>query len=93
MPDESGALTPNDKKKIQKWMHGRISHPECPFCGSRKWTLGDYLVSPSAIGPTGQPQAAISYPLAMLISECGHVALFSVASLLRQGKPQDATIM
>lgn len=76
MPDASGQLTQEDKKKVTTWLEGNGFNvrSECPLCGDRHWAIADHLVVPIPLGPNNSVMlGGPSYAHVMLISvKCGY---------------------
>jgi len=87
MPDSSGKLSDEEKKKITDWLARWRHEPNpCSVCGSPNWLIGDHLVQPVTLGPNSQLQlGGVGYPQIMLISlPCGHTVFINavVAGIL-----------
>jgi predicted nucleic-acid-binding Zn-ribbon protein len=76
MPDASGLLTEDDKKKIVDWLRNTSwgLDAKCPICGDTNWAIGEYLVQPVTLGAGGGLQlGGTGYPQIQIIStRCGY---------------------
>jgi len=93
MPDPSGKLTEEEKRKISDWFRERWKLPAtCPICGTMNWTIGEHLVQPLTFSGGGISVGGITYPQVMLIStDCGYTRLFNAVmlGLLPQAPPTE----
>jgi hypothetical protein len=72
MPDNSGALTPEEKQKVNAWFQQNWHLTSCPISGHQNWVLGDHIVQP-VTHAGGVVIGGVSYPQIMVIcGGCGY---------------------
>jgi hypothetical protein len=92
MPDATGMLTKEDYDKLAAWFAKfNRPFPNCPVCGSDKWTYGAHLLQPLTLGGGGQIQfGGIGYPQVTIVSTpCGYTIFINavIAGLLPPAPP------
>lgn len=78
MPDASGALTPDDYKKLTDWFatrwHGTVA---CHVCNATEWAYGSHVVKlPRHAGDSYMPGTSVFPYIPVHCKNCGHTMLF-----------------
>jgi hypothetical protein len=85
MPEQSGALTHEETKKITDWIfqHWKAQSKTCPVCTSNAWTVGPYLVDVRSRVPGGGViVGGPVYPEAVLVClVCGYTMFFNALTM------------
>jgi predicted nucleic-acid-binding Zn-ribbon protein len=96
MPDE-GRLTQEQKQAIRDWFSdSERAGLGCPWCGKKKFTLGDYLAAAPLLVPPANLQLGRQYPFVVLFCDnCGYANLFAsvrIEGLHPKGKAEEAKV-
>jgi hypothetical protein len=82
MPDNTGRLTPEDKKKIEAWFGTHWHNYLCPFCKSDKWNYADHIVVTPRSASDGLVTGSMTYPFIAVHSiPCGYTIFFSAVMM------------
>lgn len=84
MADEDGLLSASEMDAAIKWLTSLNKEtPTCPLCKNQNWVVGERMVRVSAILPTFQHHATVSfYPfITVMCARCGYTMLMNAVPM------------
>ena len=82
MPDSNGALTNEERKKIENWMNEKGKTHKCPVCDKNEWAVGAHLLQASIYTPETTILGGPSYPLAFIVCiNCAYTRKFMAVEI------------
>lgn len=77
--DDKNKMTAEQVAAGLAWLDAHWAKQDCPICGSNKWSLGEYFVTPIVLSPEGGViVGGPAYPHMIVTSvDCGYAMFFN----------------